>query len=158
MSQDAASDFEIVTAEDAAVFAAAAIATIEDLRDLLALETALLRKAMFRDASALSERKAGLVGSYARYMMTAKTSGSRLRDVAPDAVTRLIAAHDALAEAAAENLPAVERARDTTFRLVKGISNLVEKTRSGPTVYGPGATAARAKPLSTTSLSLDRAI
>lgn len=148
----------IETPEDANVFASAAMATIENLQALLAEETDHLRNARFRDATALAERKVDLVNSYARYMTVAQTLGPQLRQLAPDAMSRLVDAHDALSQTAKENLPTVERARDTTFRIVRGMADLVERRQAGPNVYGPGATEPRSKPAAATSLSLDAAV
>lgn len=129
-------EFSINSTEEARIFCAAATATIDDLGKLLAEETALLRSARFREATALGERKAALVNSYGRFMTTARLEGGNLRDFAPAELDQLIRGHDALAEIARENLPTIERARDTTSRVLRGIGDLVARKSRGPTTYG----------------------
>lgn len=158
MSATAPDDYAIRSPEEARIFAAAAISTIDALRQLLAEETALLRDARFRDASALSERKAGLVNAYGRYMTTAQSEGDGLRTHAPTDFERLMASHDALAETARENLPVVERARDTTLRIVRGIGRLAARENGGPTTYGANGRDATVPPATARPVTLNRAV
>ncbi len=158
MTQASQASHMIETAEDAQMFAAAATTTIDDLRVVLAEETDHLKAARFKDAVALSDRKAGLADSYTHYMATIEASGARLRELAPETAERLVASHDRLAETAARNLPTVERARDTTLRIVKGVNALIEKNRVGPTVYDPNALEETKQPGRAAPISLDTAI
>lgn len=158
MTQTDRADYMIETPEEAQMFAAAATTTIDDLRIVLAEETEHLMAARLKDAIALSDRKAGLADSYSRYMATLETSGARLRELAPEAAEQLAASHNALAETAARNLPTVERARDTTLRVIKGVNALIEKKRVGPTIYDPNAVEETKQPGRAAPISLDTAV
>ncbi|MEM9206279.1 MAG: hypothetical protein AAGA88_08115 [Pseudomonadota bacterium] len=126
----------------AETFAQHTISTIQDLTQILSDETDLLRDAKYKEAMALSERKADLVNSYARAMTTLGMERRSMQTLAPDSLDLVLTAHRALSAAAETNLPVVERARDTSRRVIDGITDVARRKASGPATYsadGAGA-------------------
>jgi hypothetical protein len=143
------------TREEAEALCALLEETMEALIGLLQSEKELLSAAHYREAAMLGEEKTALVGRFAALMARVGAEARTLDRLAPAHLRQVARQQDRLIEAVRDNMPVVERARDLSVRLLKGVAEVAERLQSGPHTYGGDARtdAPAAKPA---QLSLDR--
>lgn len=129
----------IDTASDAEAVIARIQDTIERLHLIVQRETALIRAARLKEATALEEEKRTLAGEYQCHLEIVRRHGPRLSRFDPEGIRQLLDAHASLQKELTVNLAVVGTARGVTEDIIRNVSDRVAR-RQMPSVYGASGT------------------
>lgn len=157
MTTNAAERLAALDSLPAAELCNLAMATLENLAQVLNQETTLLRAGRTRDAGELTAEKTRLAQDYMGIARSVQRENQRLRAEAPQAVDALLAGHDKLATQMAENLRVIATARAVTEDLLGDVAAAID-AQQRPRTYGAGGTLAGQSPQAATGMSINRAL
>jgi hypothetical protein len=141
---------------DAEQLVAGVLATMTELEQLLAAETAHVRVGRLREGLSQETRKGELAASYMQGLEAIKANAIALARFAPDALERLKAAHAAFGETVSTNQVVLATARAVSESLVKGIAEEMNR-HARPQGYAPAGYGAR-RPASSEPLVVSKSL
>jgi hypothetical protein len=135
--EKAPTQIRVVGRADAERLIEGVLATMGDLEKVLDNETAQVRLGRLRDGLAEEARKNELATAYMRGLETVKANAIALARFAPEALTRLKAAHAGFGRAVDTNQTVLATARAVSESLMKGVAEEMNRL-ARPQGYGPG--------------------
>lgn len=134
------------------------ISVTSELTQLIAEENALLEARRPRDMLALQEKKGRLAAIYGSEIGALKRQSRAAAQAAPELIAALRQASERFQEAMAKHVRLVSTMRTVTEKVLKAISDEVEKRNNPVQTYGGNAALNRAPVHKPTSLALNRTI
>lgn len=141
----APSQRRITTPDEARGFVVEMLTSIEQMEQVIALETDMMKAGRVRDALALDREKNEKSGQYLRFMQTLKANAVALARFAPADIEKLKKAHAGLTSLLTLNQQVIATVKSVSENLVRGVQEETASARSLST-YGPGAHVARHTP------------
>jgi seryl-tRNA synthetase len=134
------------------------ISITESLTDVISQENTLLKERRARDTASLQAEKAKLTASYAQEMQTLKRQAQAVRQARPQSIERLRKVTDRFQETLALHVRLVSTLKNVTEKVLKAVSDEVDRRNNPVQTYGFNATMRRPPGAVPTSLALNRTI
>lgn len=158
MSQQQQAAVSTMTNEQAQTLCQNLFATTNELISLLEEETLLLRKAKTTQITPLNVHKEALTTTLSHYMDQFKQNADQVRQLAPDALTKLEQQRIEFQKSIETNHAALIAMQAVSERILQTVSEKVSAKQGGPEVYTAGGQVTHAGVKRHAAINVDTAL